>query len=168
MTKVIEDSSIAISILSNMESLNKKKIGILGHSYGGNTVLFHSALDKRIKFSCSSGALCSYQTKIKNGTGIELAQVIPGFINQFEIIDLLKCICPRNLLIIAGSKDKFAQDAKKLYNKIKPEYKRKGKMMNIKSRKKLCKLLMNHNARSLIYDNNSNLVCESLRGNRYV
>ncbi len=49
MKKVIEDSSIAISILQNLDRVSNEKIGILGHSYGygGNTVLFHSALDQQ-------------------------------------------------------------------------------------------------------------------------
>jgi dienelactone hydrolase len=127
MKKVIEDSSIAISLLKYHKSFNIKKVGILGHSYGGNTVIFHSALDKRIKISCSSGAVCSYKTKIENNTGIEMAEVIPGFLNKFEIKDLLNCICPRELSIISGSEDIYSQDAKELYNKLKKKYRKKGK-----------------------------------------
>jgi predicted dienelactone hydrolase len=31
--------------------INSRRIGILGHSYGGNTMLFHGALDERISFA---------------------------------------------------------------------------------------------------------------------
>ena len=78
MKKVIEDSSIGISILSQLENTIKDKIGVLGHSYGGNTVIFHSPFDERVKYTCSSGAVCSYKTKFKSGTGIEMAEVIFG------------------------------------------------------------------------------------------
>ena len=126
MKKVVEDSSIAISLLKYNKLFKAKRIGILGHSYGGNTVIFHSALDKRIAYSCSSGAVCSYKTKFKNHTGIELAEVIPGFVTKYDIIDLLKSICPRDLLIASGTEDIYAQDAKALYKELKKQYKRKG------------------------------------------
>jgi len=34
-------------------------LSTLGHSYGGNTVLFHAALDVRPGFACASGAACT-------------------------------------------------------------------------------------------------------------
>ena len=79
MKKVIEDSSIAVSLLANLEQNNSLNIGILGHSYGGNTVIFHSPFDDRITQSCSSGAVCSFKTKLQDEIGIEMAEVIPGF-----------------------------------------------------------------------------------------
>jgi predicted alpha/beta superfamily hydrolase len=53
--------------------LDTEEIGVLGHSYGGNTVLFHGALDERIRFACASGAACSYQYKLAHQLGIEMA-----------------------------------------------------------------------------------------------
>ncbi|GJM35876.1 MAG: hypothetical protein DHS20C18_48770 [Saprospiraceae bacterium] len=122
MKKVIEDSSIAISLLSHHKKVQNKKIGILGHSYGGNTVIFHSPLDERILLSCSSGAVCSYQTKIKHDTGIEMAEVIPGFIEKYDIEDLLECNSPRKLLILSASQDIYSQDATEVVQAIKPTY----------------------------------------------
>src|SRR5690554_618465 len=75
MKKVIEDATKGISLLRNLTNIDNNNIGILGHSYGGNTVLFQGALDERIKFACTSGAVCSYKNKINNKTGIEMAEV---------------------------------------------------------------------------------------------
>ena len=118
MKKVIEDSSIGISVLLQNSGADESNIGILGHSYGGNTVIFHSPFDHRIKYSCSSGAVCSYRTKFENNTGIEMAEVIPNFSPQYDIDDLLKMIAPREILIVAGDSDKYAQDAKQIYLSI--------------------------------------------------
>ena len=120
--KVIDDSSIGVSLLLQLSETIKDKIGILGHSYGGNTVIFHSPFDERIKYSCSSGAVCSYKTKFKFGTGIEMAEVIPGFAINYDVEDLLKLISPRELLIVSATEDIYSQDAKEVYLAIKPTY----------------------------------------------
>lgn len=111
MKKVIEDSSIAVSLLAGLPEAIPGKLGTLGHSYGGNTVLFHSPLDDRIAYACSSGAVCSYKRKLEDQIGIEMAEVIPGFAEKFDIIDLLKEIVPRKLLILSADQDKYTRDA---------------------------------------------------------
>ena len=40
MKKVINDAMSGITLLSHLDGVNPKRIGTLGHSYGGNTVLF--------------------------------------------------------------------------------------------------------------------------------
>ncbi len=127
MKKVIDDSAIATSLLTQLEITNPEKVGILGHSYGGNTVIFHSPFDDRIKYSCSSGAVCTYRTKFAHATGIELAEVIPGFTSKYDIEDLLKLVCPRDLLIMTASKDIYARDAEDVYHKLKPIYEKMGR-----------------------------------------
>lgn len=131
MKKVIEDSSISISLLEGIQGISADRIGILGHSYGGNTVLFHSPFDERIQFSCSSGAACSYRNKVENETGIELAEVIPGFYKEFDIDDLVKGIAPRKLLMISGTDDKYSRDAGEIFKKAKKIYGEYGCESNI-------------------------------------
>ncbi len=126
MKKVVDDSAIALSILTQQSFYESNKLGILGHSYGGNTVLFHSPFDERITHSCTSGAACSFKTKMQNRTGIEAALVIPGFAQQFDVEDLLQLICPRKLLIVAGNSDPYAQNAKELYLATKQWYGKAG------------------------------------------
>jgi hypothetical protein len=84
--------------------------------------LFLSALDTRIAFSCSSGAACSYKTKIAEGTGIEMAEVIPSFANRFDVIDLVRCIAPRPLLILSATGDPYSRDADVIVEEAKPEF----------------------------------------------
>jgi dienelactone hydrolase len=111
MRKVLDDAALGISLLQAQPAINKEVVGVLGHSYGGNTVLFHAALDTRLRFACASGAACTYKNKMINETGIEMAQVIPGFAQRFDIPDLVRCIAPRQLLIVSATEDKFARDA---------------------------------------------------------
>jgi dienelactone hydrolase len=111
MRKVLDDSARGISILRAHPLIDPARIGIMGHSYGGNTVLFHAALDTRIAFACASGAACSYHYKMAHQYGIEMAEVIPGFAARFDIADLVMCMAPRRVLIVSATNDAASQDA---------------------------------------------------------
>ncbi len=114
MRKVLDDSARGISLLRAHPLIDPARIGLMGHSYGGNTVLFHAALDERIRFACSSGAACSYQHKMAHQTGIEMAEVIPGFAARYDIEDLVTCIAPRRALLVSATDDKSSQDADRI------------------------------------------------------
>lgn len=114
MRKVLSDSAQGISLLRSHPLVDPERIGILGHSYGGNTALFHGALDERIRFACASGAACTYQYKMAHQVGIEMAEVIPGFTTRYDIPDLAACFPPRRLLLVSASEDVFSQDAERI------------------------------------------------------
>lgn len=69
------------------------------------------ALDDRITFSCASGSACTYENRMKNDVGIEMASVIPRFHGKYDIYDLVSCIAPRKLLIVSAEDDKYSKDA---------------------------------------------------------
>jgi dienelactone hydrolase len=114
MRKVLSDSAQGISLLREHPLIDSERIGIVGHSYGGNTVLFHGALDERIHFACASGAASSYEYKMTHKLGIEMAEVIPGFVTRFEIADLVTCFAPRHVLLISATDDPSSQDAERI------------------------------------------------------
>ena len=87
MKQVLTDAMNGITLLGNLPYVDKKRIGTLGHSMGGNTVLFLSALDERISFACASGSACTYEKRMKNGVEIEMASVIPGFHGKYDIAE---------------------------------------------------------------------------------
>lgn len=122
MKKVLDDAMNGISLLSGLDCVDNNRIGTLGHSYGGNTVLFLSALDERISFSCSSGSACTYENRMQNNVGIELASVIPNFHKKYDIDDLISCIAPRRLLIVSAEDDKYSKDAPYIVEKVSPVY----------------------------------------------
>jgi dienelactone hydrolase len=111
MRRVLMDAARGVSLLRAHRAVDSQRIGTLGHSYGGNTVLFHAAVDVRLGFACASGAACTYATKMRQGTGIEMAEIIPGFTQRFDIQDLLKCMAPRKTLIVSATEDQYSQDA---------------------------------------------------------
>jgi len=122
MKKVLDDAMNGITLLSNLTYVDNKKIGTLGHSYGGNTVLFLSALDERIAFSCASGSACTYENRMINNVGIEMASVIPNFHGKYDIYDLVSCIAPRRLLLVSAEDDKYSKDASYIVGRASSTY----------------------------------------------
>jgi len=131
MKKVLLDSMNGITLLSGLPFVDNKKIGTLGHSYGGNTVLFLSALDERLNFSCASGSACTYHNRMINDVGIEMASVIPNFYQKYDIQDLVRCIAPRSLLIVSAENDKYSRDADSIVEKAMPAYLEHSKSENL-------------------------------------
>jgi len=111
MKQVLTDAMNGITLLENLPYVDKNRIGTLGHSMGGNTVLFLSALDERISFACASGSACTYENRMENGVGIEMASVIPGFHGKYDIDDLVALTAPRKMLLVSEEEDKYSMDA---------------------------------------------------------
>ncbi|MDF2536319.1 MAG: hypothetical protein K0R18_2481 [Bacillales bacterium] len=122
MNKVLVDAMNGISLLLGLPFVNKQKIGTMGHSYGGNTTLFLSAIDERISFGCASGSACTYKNRIQNDVGIEMASVIPNFNKIYDITDVVACIAPRQFLIVSADEDKYSRDADYIFEQARSEY----------------------------------------------
>jgi dienelactone hydrolase len=111
MRRVLDDAARGVSLLGAYRAVDRQRLGTLGHSYGGNTVLFHAAVDERLGFACASGAACTYATKMRQGTGIEMAEVIPGFTQRYDVQDLVRCLAPRPTLLVSTTDDPYSHDA---------------------------------------------------------
>jgi len=133
--EVLNDAMNGITLLSGLEYTDNKRIGTLGHSYGGNTVLFLSALDERISFSCASGSACTFENRMIYNAGIEMASVIPNFHGKYDIYDLVSCIAPRRLLIVSSDDDKCSKDASYIVEKASPIYEEYNALHNLKHKR---------------------------------
>jgi len=131
MQQVLTDAMNGITLLSNLPYVDKNRIGTLGHSMGGNTVLFLSALDERISFACASGSACTYENRMANGVGIEMASVIPGFHGRYDIDDLVSLTAPRKLLLVSAEEDKYSMDAPDIVEKAGKTYTEQGVLQNL-------------------------------------
>ena len=120
MTKVLADVEAAVTAIQDLSGT--ERVGLVGHSYGGNVALFAAGLDPRIAFACASGAACSFRHKLAHGTGLEMALVIPGFAKRFDIDDLMRCVAPRELLVVSSDNDPFAADASDLVAAARPAF----------------------------------------------
>ncbi|MBR6537880.1 MAG: acetylxylan esterase [Lachnospiraceae bacterium] len=135
MKRVLTDAMNGISLLAGLPFVDTGRIGTLGHSYGGNTVLFLSALDERISFACASGSACTYEYRMKHGTGIEMASVIPNFHGKYDIDDLVKLTAPRKLLLVSSDEDKYSMDAPEIVKTAGKQYEAFGVPQNLEHKR---------------------------------
>ena len=108
MSAVLADAAAAVTVLARNDLVDNERIGALGHSMGGHTVLFSAALDERVAFACASGATCGYRARIAAGSHIEPAQLIPGILAIADFDGLAGLIAPRPQLLISASEDRVS------------------------------------------------------------
>lgn len=102
--KVLHDVSVGIDVLQSLPNVNPNHIGFIGHSYGGRTALFAPVFDRRIRASvCSCGS-----ANFRDMAGIQFDFVVPSFLNEGDIEDVVRLVEPASLLILGGDADKWS------------------------------------------------------------
>lgn len=122
MRKCLDDAQRALSVLIDAAALDERRVGVAGHSYGGYTALYHAAVDARCRFACISGAVCSFDTRRREDTGITLFETVPGLAREFDTHDMLAAIEPRPTLVVSGTADKYSRDADVVVAKVAGEF----------------------------------------------
>lgn len=118
MRKCLDDAQRALSVLLQATSVDERLVGVAGHSYGGYTALYLAAVDARCRFACVSGAVCSFETRRREGTGITLFEVVPGLAREIDTHDVLSAIRPRPTLVVSGTGDKYSRDADQVVSRV--------------------------------------------------
>lgn len=118
MRKCLDDAQRALSVLLDAADVDSARVGVAGHSYGGTTTLYHAAVDARCQFACISGAVCSFETRRQEDTGILLFETVPGLARDLELHDVLSAIAPRPTFVVSGTDDKYSRDADQIVAKV--------------------------------------------------
>ena len=100
------DVSRAIDALSHFSDLHldTERIIILGHSGGGTASFYAACYDRRISYTATCGAFCSFEKSIM-GIAHCVCNYIPHICNYFEMGDLAGLIAPRKLSVMTGRYD---------------------------------------------------------------
>jgi len=118
MRKCLDDAQRALSVLLHAAHVDAQRVGVAGHSYGGYTALYHAAVDARCKFACISGAVCSFETRRREDTGITLFEAVAGLAREIDTHDVLSAIGPRPTMVVSGTQDKYSRDADEVVAKV--------------------------------------------------
>jgi hypothetical protein len=106
LAKHIHDLYVAVSVLTSIDNVDSGKIGVIGHSLGGEMASMIMAFDSRVKAGVSSCGTFSYED-FETSNRMETAEtIIPNFRSDNRDFDfILDMIPPKPFLSINGEKD---------------------------------------------------------------
>jgi len=134
-TKYLHDLSVAVDVLESLEFVDNDKIGVIGHSLGGQEATWLSWYDQRIKAGVSSCGIGQVDTIIRDHIGHNFALYVPNFQNIGETSDIVAQIAPRPFLMTSGLKDGLfpADGVEVIVRAAKDRYEEVGKPENFKA-----------------------------------
>ena len=136
--RMVADVRWSVDALSELEYLDSEKIFVTGYSLGGTVALYSAAMDDRI---AGVASVCGF-TPMRSDTAGKTAEGIYGYSYlhgllprlgffagtenriPYDFDEILGCIAPRPVLIIAPSWDQYADtdDIKKCMNDVRKVY----------------------------------------------
>jgi len=103
--KYLHDMSVAVDVLCELEYVDTSRLGVIGHSLGGQTSLYMTWYDKRLQVGVSSCGFGTIATIIRDKINHNKAMYIPGFSTYADVNDILCDIAPRAFAFTAGEND---------------------------------------------------------------
>lgn len=92
--------------LSRDKRFDPERIGVMGHSGGGQNTLFLAAeLWDRAALAVSSGFASSFESGARKERYLCECNLFPGILHEFEIYHALGCMAPRPVMICSGACD---------------------------------------------------------------
>jgi dienelactone hydrolase/predicted enzyme related to lactoylglutathione lyase len=126
LRKLLSDGMRALTVLSSQPEVDPARVGVVGHSMGGILAHYHAAVDVRVAFGCSSGAVYSLAAKMAQGIGLAMAEVIPGAAQQWTLAHVLAAAARRPFLVVSSSDDPYSIDAAEVIGQARQEARRRG------------------------------------------
>lgn len=135
----------AVDLLASRPEVDPKRIGVIGHSLGGHNSLFVAAFDDRLQVAVTSCGFCSFKNYYGgNLTGWTSDRYMPRIATQFgkdpakvpfDFDDVLACIAPRAVFVMAPLKDSNFEVAgvKSVIAEVEPLYRRLGVPEKVKA-----------------------------------
>jgi dienelactone hydrolase len=103
--KYVWDARRAIDYLQSRPEVDRSRIGMIGHSLGGQETLFTTALDTRIRAAVSSCGFASLRTIERDRILHNFALFVPGLAEHGDYGAVLALVAPRPFLVAARTTD---------------------------------------------------------------
>jgi dienelactone hydrolase len=104
-TKYLHDLTCALDVLTSLPTVNAARLGVIGHSLGGQETLWLTWYDPRVTVAVSSCGFSSISTILRDGITHNLALYVPGLLDVCDLDTLLTEIAPRPFLLTSGEED---------------------------------------------------------------
>ena len=101
----IWDVMRGIDYLTSRPEVDAGRIGMIGHSLGGQETVFSAAFEERIKVVAVSCGFTTYKANIRERLPHNWSLYVPGVLTIGEMYDLAALIAPRPFFMAAATKD---------------------------------------------------------------
>ena len=103
--KCLHDLSAALDVLCGLSFVDEGRIGAIGHSMGGQSAVWITWYDQRIRAGISSCGFGEVQTIFRDCVNHNYALYVPGMANVCDMEGVLCGIAPRAFALTAGAED---------------------------------------------------------------
>ena len=103
--KYVWDARRALDYLESRPEVDRLRIGMIGHSLGGQETLFTAAADTRIRAAASSCGFGSLSTLKRDRILHNFALFVPGLAEHGDYGAVLALVAPRPFLVAARTRD---------------------------------------------------------------
>jgi dienelactone hydrolase len=103
--KYVWDARRALDYLETRPEVDASRLGMVGHSLGGQETLFTTAIDTRIRAAVSSCGFGSLRTLKRDRIDHNAALYVPGLANNGDYGAVLALVAPRPYLVAARTQD---------------------------------------------------------------
>jgi dienelactone hydrolase len=105
LTKYVHDLTCAVDLLASLPSVNRERLGVIGHSLGGLQALWLTWYDARIRVGVSSCGFGLVSTLVREGINHGFATYVPGLLTVCDLDMVAAAVAPRAFLLTAGERD---------------------------------------------------------------
>ncbi|MBE2203544.1 MAG: alpha/beta fold hydrolase [Chthoniobacterales bacterium] len=103
--KYLFDLQQAVDVLAALDCVDASRLGGIGHSLGGQTILWLAAADPRMKAVFSSCGFSQIRSIQEKAFLHNRAMYLPGFLEVGDMDDVVAAIAPRALGMSHGTRD---------------------------------------------------------------
>jgi dienelactone hydrolase len=104
-TKYLHDLSCALDLLISLPNVDGARLGVIGHSLGGQETLWLTWYDPRVTAVVSSCGFSLMRAIVRDGINHNFAAYVPDMLAVGDTDTLLVDLAPRPFLLTAGEDD---------------------------------------------------------------
>jgi dienelactone hydrolase len=103
--KYLHDLTCAVDLLASLPTVNRERLGVIGHSLGGLQALWLAWYDARIRAAVSSCGFGLVATLVRERINHGFATYVPGLLGVGDLDRVAAAVAPRAFLLTAGERD---------------------------------------------------------------
>ncbi len=103
--KYLFDMAQALDVLQQHPQVDRDRLGVIGHSLGGQTALWHAFHDERVRVAFSSCGFSTLAAVQKHRIPHNFASYLPGLLQVGDIDDVVASLAPRAFGMSHGTQD---------------------------------------------------------------